>query len=230
MKQQGIHRFWTFDSDNLILSDLRPFEKKFQEYDCTTQCMGICMNGLVNSQEVVKGYIDKINEIFTREEYLKQQQEEFDTINPRYAFTEMRAFEVYQQESKIRTFRINTIIDNEAFDECIACGHHDMAMHSFEREKSFEKGSVKKLYLNPHNEVFSFHLPTQQYIKLHNLNMSWLPIFLIKRIFEYIFEKKITEEYFLIPTYLPWEVRIKRLIFYINQNAKNLIKKVIGYK
>ena len=44
IRAQGIDRFWTFDSDNLILTALSLQDPKFVDYDCTEQCNGTCKN------------------------------------------------------------------------------------------------------------------------------------------------------------------------------------------
>jgi len=71
LKQRGIGPFWHFDSDNMILDSLSSHEAKFRHFDCTEQCNGMCMNGFVSGPAVVSGYINKINELFQRDDYLQ---------------------------------------------------------------------------------------------------------------------------------------------------------------
>ena len=174
VRSNHIRRFWTFDSDNLILSNLEDQVSKFLEYDCTEQCNGWCINGLVNGLEVIKGYIDKINDLFLDTNYLDKQRREFIN-NPTWAFTEMRAYVEYKESVPFKSVSLNTIIDGETFDECL-CQQHDMEMEV--------EGGKKKLYFENGN-LYERYLPTQQLVKLNSINMSWLPTSFIKEIFDY---------------------------------------------
>src|SRR5690606_6504464 len=86
-------------------------------------CNGICMNGYISNFEVVNGYIAKINELFSKEEYLTKVREEIGENG--WAFTEMKAYSTYKEECQIKSIPLNTIIDNETFDECL-CQSDDM--------------------------------------------------------------------------------------------------------
>lgn len=55
IKKHRINRFWTFDSDTLILTDLSQQAYKFLSFDFSEQCNGCCMNGLINNTSHVKG-------------------------------------------------------------------------------------------------------------------------------------------------------------------------------
>lgn len=172
IKYHNIHKFWTFDSDTLILCDLSLQMNKFNDYDCTEQCNGICMNGFIGNIQVVRGYIHKIIDLFQDEKYLNKQREELK-IYTDWALTEMRAYSAYKERTPIKTIRLNSIIDGETFDDCIK-QHHDMEM----------KNSIKKLYWTE-NGIYVKHLPTMQFIKVNSLNMSLVPTTFIKAIFEY---------------------------------------------
>lgn len=168
--RNGIQCFWHFDSDNMILENLATHEAKFRGCDCTDQCNGMCMNGYIAKQDVVKGYIDKINEIFQREEFLIEQQKEFDTIHPEFAFTEMRAYKIFKEEEGILSIRLNTIIDNSSFDDCI-CESHGMQME----ETKFGK-SIKKVFLNSDGRFYCLQQSSQNLIKMNSLNLSYVPL------------------------------------------------------
>ena len=180
---KNIRQFWHFDSDNMIMCDLNEQEKKFRDYDCTEQCNGICMNGFIANTHVAKGYIEKINEIFQREEFLASQQKEFDEIHPHYAFTEMRAYEIYKSEEKINSIKLNTIIDNESFDSCI-CESHDM-----ETEHLKSGREIKKVYLNKDGRIFCYHIPSQRMIKMNSLNLSYVPDYICEQVLHHAKKK-----------------------------------------
>lgn len=182
LSAHGIEQFWTFDTDTLLLTSLAAQEHKYLQYDCTEQCGGSCMNGLVNNLRVVKGYLDKINELFQREDYLQRQRQDFE-VHPEYAFTEMRAFVAYKQECRIRTIRLSSVVNGEAFDDCL-CVAEDM--EPLDRLPDglgpLRCGLPKKLYMSPDGRVYCHHLPTGTLVKMNSLNLSWLPDYLFPRI------------------------------------------------
>lgn len=179
IKSENINQFWTFDSDTLILNSLSQFEKDYKEFDCTEQCNGICMNGLINNQRVVEGYIKKINELFVREDYLKTQEKEFEN-HPDWAFTEMRAYATYKAESNIKTIRLNTILNHRAFDECI-CQEDEMeTRHIKETHRP-----IKKLYFK-NSKVYEKLKESGELIEIQTINMSWVPLWLIERVYFYV--------------------------------------------
>ena len=175
----NIGRFWTWDSDNVILTSLSAQEYKFMNFDCTEQCSGICMNGFVTNMKVVKGYVDKINELFQREEYVEKQKEEFETF-PYYAFTEMRAYKAYKDESGIRRIRLNSIIDGETFDDCI-CSPDEYETY----DHKMRGRTLKKIYMGKDGNIFTFHIPSQQLVKLNSINLSWVPDYVFDNIFRH---------------------------------------------
>lgn len=191
IKEKKIEKFWTFDSDNLILTDLSLQEYKFKDYDCTEQCNGMCMNGFINNSNVVDKYVNKINELFLREEYLNQVIEEIG--NNSWAFTEMKAYHTYKEEEKIKSIPLNTIIDNETFDECL-CQEHDMEMTNNNKliNKIFDifrlskfHRQVKKIYFE-NGHIFEKSLNSNNLIKINTINMSWLSLGYYKKIYNYI--------------------------------------------
>ena len=178
IRAQGIDRFWTFDSDNLILTALSLQEPKFGDYDCTEQCNGKCMNGLINNRGVVCGYVNKINELFQRESYLKERREHV-SIYKRHIFNEMDAYMVYKEEEAVRSIALNTIIEGETFDHCVS-SPDEMKMCPLVIRK---KKRMKQIYTDGRGLLFTYHLPTKQFVKLNTANMSWqLPDFIYRRL------------------------------------------------
>ncbi|WOO41433.1 hypothetical protein [Rubellicoccus peritrichatus] len=181
-RSQKINSFWHFDSDNMVLSDLSTHEVKFKDFDCTEQCGGSCMNGFISNLNVVTGYISKINEIFQRTEYLDNLQKEFDEEHPTYAFTEMRAYRIYKSESKIKTTRLASIIDNSSFDDCI-CSADDM-----ETEKLPSGTVIKKVHLS--NSGFFWKTQTGDYVKANSINLSWVPAYFFEATYKHLLKVK----------------------------------------
>lgn len=178
LKENNIETFWTFDSDTLILTELSALESNFTGIDTTTQCNGICMNGFVNNIRTVKGYVDKINELFGRKDFLEKQQSEMHG-HPDWAYTEMRAFATFEQESGIKTQRSNKIIVGSTFDENIC------ETGSFESE--FNKGAnrnIKKLFFND-GDIYEKKSETGELVRLNAINMSWVRLSLIEKVYNY---------------------------------------------
>lgn len=178
ISKEKINSFWHFDSDNMILSNLNEQEYKFRNYDCTEQCNGICINGYISSFEVVDGYVKKINALFRNEDYLNEQRADF-IQNPLYAFTEMRAYVTYREQEKINSIRLNTIINNESFDDCI-CQEQGYELYEY----AINGRHLKKIYIDTKEDFYCYHIDSSKYIKMNSLNLSWVPDDLFKLILE----------------------------------------------
>lgn len=169
VRNQGINQFWHFDSDNMILTSLTSQEYKFEQFDCTEQCGGNCINGFVSSFSVVDGYVRKIIELFESDEYIEKQRVSLSKT-PHYAFTEMRAYTSYKHQEKIKSIRLNSIIDDETFDDCL-CRADELEVY----ESAVNDRHPKKLYLDEYNNFYCYHIDSQRFIKMNSLNLSWLP-------------------------------------------------------
>ncbi len=179
LRKEGIHRFWHFDSDNLILRDLRQQESKFESYDCTEQCEGKCMNGFVSSRDVVDGYVQTINALFQDEEYLDEQRRDFE-IYPHYGFTEMRAYLAYKLRANVKSVRLNTIIGGESFDDCICLSQ---GFRTY--DKPLRDRYLKKVFYSRNGRLFCQVSETGEFVRMNSFNMSWVPDYL----FEIILDK-----------------------------------------
>lgn len=168
----GITSFWHFDSDNMLLDPLQHHEQFFSSYDVTEQCNGNCMNGFISSPEVVYGYIQKINELFQRREFLQSYQKEYDEIHPEYAFTEMGAYVTFKNEEGLNSVRLNTIVNDSSFDDCI-CQKHGMQMETLPSGKK-----IKKVLLGPGGTFFCQRESDGSLIKMNSLNLSWVPLYI----------------------------------------------------
>ncbi len=167
VEQNGIDRFWHFDSDNMLLDTLSVHEKKFDGVDCTTQCNGKCMNGFVSNSSIVQRYTEKIIELFGREEYLAEQKREFREEHPEFAFTEMRAFETFVEEENVETKRLNTIVDGESFDDCIC------QQHGYEMESLDDYRKIKVVTLGEGGRFYCWK--NGKKVEMISLNLSWVP-------------------------------------------------------
>lgn len=226
IRKNNIDSFWHFDSDNMILSNLEDQEYKFKDFDCTEQCNGICMNGYISSFDVVDGYVNKINDLFVDEEYLNEQKIDFIN-NPDYAFTEMRAYKAYKEQEKIKSIRLNKIIDKESFDDCI-CQEHGYDVYTVPLGGRY----LKKIYTDNHGTFYCYHLNSTTYIKMNSLNLSWVPTSLFKLVFKE-FKKKYQkagplkiEDYVLLDVFQTKSLR-SRVLRLTPQIIKKIIKSII---
>ena len=170
LKSAGIERFWHFDSDTMIVNDLAVHESKYAAYDCTEQCDGSCMNGFVSSPVIVGKYLQKINELFQRRAYLEEQAREFETKNPDYAFTEMRAYEKFRSEERVNSIRLSKVIDGSTFDDTLVLAH------GMETERLRSGKYIKKVFLHPDGRFLCREKDSSQIVQVNTINLSWMPL------------------------------------------------------
>jgi hypothetical protein len=184
VKSQSFDSFWTMDSDNMILTDLSKFEGYFSQFDCTEQCNGSCMNGFISNLEVVKKYLDKINELFTRENYLENFAKNF-IKHPRWAFTEMQAYRTTREEEKINSFHLGKIHNNSRFDD-ILVRNYDTKMNIFTIRRNL---IPKQIFFDSEN-FYEYNIKLHRFIKLNSTNLSWVPIHLFETLYNAAIRKK----------------------------------------
>ena len=166
--KNSINEFYSFDSDTIIATDLSAFVPYFSQFDCTCQCNGICLNGYVKIK-TLSAYTRHIINLFKDEAFLAGLQHEFDTINPGYAFTEMRAFENFRLRSGSSAMpHLENMISGWWFDDCL------MQDDDFITDRvPFTKSAVKRVTYS--DGVFYGHHKTLGRVSFATLNMSWLP-------------------------------------------------------
>lgn len=180
LKTHNINSFWTFDSDNLILCNLEDLEPVLNNFDCTEQCKGNCMNGYISNFNVVDGYIKKMNELFNREEYISHQIDNLSK-HPDFAYTEMRAYATYKKEEGIKSKRLSIIEKNKVFDDAV-CIPENMEAYN----KKLGGYNLKKIYFANNGEVYCIEKKTGEYIKMMNLNLSWVPLYIFEDICKHV--------------------------------------------
>ncbi|REJ65421.1 MAG: hypothetical protein DWQ31_18180 [Planctomycetota bacterium] len=170
VEERGLEQFWHFDSDTMIVDDLASHEYKFGSCDCTEQCGSSCLNGFIANRHVLLGFLQKVNELFQRPEYLQAKQQEYHQDTPRQAFNEMFAYVTYRDESDIRTIWLGKPIDGSLFDDCI-CKDFGMEMDSFKTRQR-----VKKILLGRDGRFFCVDAKSKELLQLNTLNLSWVPL------------------------------------------------------
>ena len=119
IKEKNISQFWTFDSDNFILTDLQLHEAEFSIYDCTSQCKGRCLNGFVPSASIVQNYVNKINEYLSNNAYIDAWQKRYHE-SPDLFYNEMEAFEDFTRDEGIRNYHLSCICKGSTFEDSIS--------------------------------------------------------------------------------------------------------------
>lgn len=119
-RAEGIQWFWHFDSDVMVVEDLTRFAENLQQKRIlfTRQCNDTCLNGFM-SYSVVKDFCEYMIRLFNDPALLQSQQLEFDTLHPDFAFTEMRAFDMYSKVTEYQGCHLEQAIDGWWFDDSI---------------------------------------------------------------------------------------------------------------
>ena len=170
IENEAINRFWHFDSDTMVLQDLQSYERDLTWVDFTVQCNNTCLNGLVSSI-VVSEYCEHICDLLEDSEFIAKQQHEFDTINPGYAFTEMRAFDHYKHSASRPYIHLLTYQDAKVFDDCI-CQEHGFEMCTL------PSGEIIKYLTSRYGKLYGVRDGRE--VEFVSLNLSWVP--------DYVFE------------------------------------------
>ena len=180
IQQEKIEKFWTFDSDNFLLTDLTDYEAYFSQYDCTSQCKGSCLNGFVPDAAIVQRYVSKINELLSDRAYIEDWQRRYEE-NPALFYNEMEAFAVFVEQEGIKNFHLSQICNGCTFEDSITYVHDGMEMY----EKKIKERFVKKLYLH-RGDIYCKHLASNTFIKMNNLNLSWMPKYIFPLLHQYL--------------------------------------------
>jgi len=173
----NLKRFWTFDTDTLILCNLAQKAHKFLAFDFTTQAHGHQINGFISSQDGLTQYLQAILAMFKDNDFIAKTEAVMAGIQGA-SVSDMTAFDYAIERSFFKEFkhvRLGTIIDNEIFDDALC--HDDIGFEKSEFD-------TKRLYLI--RDTFYFrHLESDRMIAVNTLNMSWIQTFYIAQIFFY---------------------------------------------
>lgn len=209
----NLESFWHFDSDTMILEDLTTFNQEFSVYDATEQCNGSCLNGFVKTK-TLEQYLKFINQLFLDDNFLKEQQYEFDNINPEYAFTEMRAWIKARQTLIFNTCHIGKVINGKTWDDCIVTG----CEIGYEMINLKSGQNIKNLYWD--NGFYCYNRDLKESVKFVSLNLSHAPIFVFDWVLSHINRNSSVK--YLSQASAPWKEIFIGL-------ARNFKRKVIFY-
>jgi len=167
-RAEGIRQFWHFDSDVMVVEDLTRFGDDLRQNKIvfTRQCNDTCLNGFVSSS-VVEDFCEYMIRLFNNPALLESQQLEFDTLHPDFAFTEMRAFDMYSKVTGYQGCHLEQAINGWWFDDCI-CQDDGFAM---KRLGHFGE-CVKRVHFD--GSRFYGHRRGER-VNYAAINCSWVP-------------------------------------------------------
>lgn len=177
LRQKKIDRFWTFDSDTLVLAPLTPREQRFGACEATTQCRDGCLNGFVGSRKLVERYTECILSLFSDREYLASQRERINQ-QAGLAFNEMDAFGEFRSRENVETLHAARPLEGEFFDDALAYDADFEASPA----KIFGHIQVKRLWSSPDGALYAKHLESGDFLRMITCNLSWLPDYIGKKI------------------------------------------------
>jgi hypothetical protein len=168
---ESIESFWYFDSDVLILSDLSIQEQKFINYDFAVHSN---INGFIKSRNSLYKYLLHNISAFSDNLFLLYQLKKIED-NPSLALTEMATFKTFKEKKCVKSIKLNTIINDETFDECI--------LNSDGMVTTIKGRMYKKLFCDIFGNFYCLDSIKMKYIKMITLNMSGANSLLLRKIY-----------------------------------------------
>lgn len=218
LEKNKINSCWTFDSDNMILCDLREKSYAFEYLDCTVRPSFSMIFGKINNPDLLRDYCLTILNLFGNKKFLDSQKDEF-IFKPEFGFTMMRAFMIFyrRNKKKYKIDKLEKVINKEIFLDTLLVNRNK----TFEIEnKKFGRFEVISLY-KKNDSLFVKEYSSENFIRLNSIDLSWVP--------EYYFSKIIKE------TLSPKNINLnyKKIVFlmplsYWLRNKAYRLRKIIG--
>ena len=168
---------WTFDSDTLIVQDLAPFESHFSSYDYTVINSNNVIQGLLNNVNALNIYWNLCVDMLADHAYQTHLLETEFKQNPSWGFTMMRVFKRLSETSGYTFIQLREPVNDWYFDQCI-CQTIDEETTNFK----LNGYNLKRVYTNDTGAVFNYNKKLNKHIQLFAINLSWVPLFVFKRI------------------------------------------------
>ena len=209
ISKHGLSSFWTFDTDNLIVSDLSSFEKQFSQYDNTELNEGMSMHGFINNIEVLKKYINAINELFEDDIYLERQRQELLHLPKHFSYTEMRAYVETKRRYQFKSLYLCSNERDYVFDNKMV-NSDGMELRNY-NHALFKQ--IKKVYTDQNGNFYFKSLIDGKLIKVISFDCSWLPTCVFAILNQYRkLKRKNSNQFKEIIFYEPLYFRVKRFI------------------
>jgi len=108
----GLQRYWTFDSDTLIVDSLAAIERQLGEFGNTEQCGGSCLNGFIADVSVVQNYLEYTIRLFQDPAAIARLG---GAGTGGGAFNEMTVYRAFRDSENLKTFWLGGVIDDSTF-------------------------------------------------------------------------------------------------------------------
>jgi hypothetical protein len=129
----------------------------------------------------------------------------------------MEAFADFVAEEGIRNFHLAQLSHGTAFEDSITYAHDGMEMY----ERTIKDRLVKKLYMSQ-GHVYCRHLASQAFIRMNNLNLSWMPKYLFPLLYGYLLSEPVTQGYVELDLHkAPWSYHAK---FFVRQRIPKRLR------
>ena len=183
LEDNEISNFWIFDSDVLIIEPLKSFENHFAKYDFTTSSGDLYqLFGFVSSSKLIKKFSKSVIDMFRDDLYLEEQRRIMQE-NPNWGLTMMRAFQRFKKICDINAKYIFN--QTEIVPGVLFLDYHREGTARFSKTRG-----LVSLFLN--NKGL-FVKVGEDYFRVPLMNMSWMPHYLMRRVYN-LTSKKIDEE------------------------------------
>lgn len=174
-----IERFWHFDSDNMIFSNLSTLEHKYLDLDCTVQCHGKCMKGFFANQKIIERYIKKINEVFSCPKHIDSFRHKIKNAANLSCITEMTIYGIFDKEESFKSIMLNKVDNASSFDDLI------YSADGMQVEKFPLGGNPKMVFMNIDGRFICKEQSSGNPVEMHALNLSWVPIYIYKAVLKH---------------------------------------------
>lgn len=216
LEKNDIEKFWHFDSDNMIFQDLEKIEHRYADIDFTEQSDGNCIKGFFGNRQIIHKYNQKINEVFSRKDFLIETEKVMKDYKDPCSFNEMSVYAIFKAEEKFQTTRLATIIEDSFFDDLL-CRNQGMKM-----EKLPLGEDSKVVHMNQDGRFFCIEESSNKPIEAYLLNLSWMPIYLFDAILKH-FRKNHNKP---LCDFDPKSKKFSQIPVPLKQNLKFIRKKI----
>ncbi len=170
-RQNGIDRFWHFDSDTMIVEDLSKIENKLVSMNIThtTQSFGCALSGYITI-DMLTEYCRFMVSIYRDEDkapFRKSERDRVDRLEPGGALTEIIAYIEFDKERKLNAPHLERVLEGWWFDDCI-CQSHGLEM----TRMNFVGRLVKEVEFDG-NGFYGIRDGKRE--KFATINCSWVP-------------------------------------------------------
>jgi len=181
IQKNNISKFWTFDTDTMIVSDLSRLEERYEAFDYTVMNNNHQLQGLVNNQLYLEKFCSLVIGLFLDEAYLTHLKNTEFKENPSFGFTIMRVFKELASRCQPNVKPLEDIINQEYFDTCI-CAVKDEIPY----DEKIRGRTLKKLFYTEDGLLYVLNSSINQYVRVLTTNLSWVPTYVYDKVYKIV--------------------------------------------